>query len=96
MQYWLEVKNYRNTIFGNDEVWHLSSKYSCEISNIARVRTIDRIIIQEQADKNGVYVDLRGDGTKTYVRDIVDSVFYTEGKIYKDGNKYNNAVSNLI
>ena len=39
---------------------------------------------------------LYGDGNKTYVRNIVDSVFDTEGKIYKDGNKYNNATSNLV
>lgn len=94
--YWLEVKNYRNTTFGDDEVWYLSEKYNCEISNIAHVRNHNKIIIQEHADKNGVYVDLYGDGNKTYVRNIVDSVFNTEGKIYKDGNKYNNATSNLV
>ena len=93
--YWLEVKNYRNTTFGNDEVWYFSEKYNCEISNIARVRNHNKIIIQEYADKNGVYVDLYGDGNKSYVRDIVDSVFDTIGKEYKDGNKYNNSLDNL-
>lgn len=94
--YWLELKNYRNTTFGNDEVWYLSEKYNCEISNIGRVRNIDKIIIQEHTDKNGVYVNLYSDSNKTYVRDIVDSVFDTKGKEYKDGNKYNNTLTNLI
>ena len=93
--YWLEVKNYRNTIFGDDELWHFSTKYNCEVSNIAHIRKDNKHILEEHVDKNGVYVDLYNDGTKTYVRDIIDSVFDTKDNEYKDGNKYNNALSNL-
>lgn len=93
--YWLELKNYRNTVFGKDETWKFIEQYNCEVSNIGRVRNHNLIIIKENADANGAYVDLYGNGTRTYIRDLMDATYGTAGLDYVDGNKYNNALSNL-
>lgn len=94
--YWLELKNYRNTVFGDDEKWYFSQTYNCEISNIGHVRKINKDNIQEHIDQNGVYVYLHDNDNKIYVRDILNSVFDIKDKKYKDGNKYNNSLDNLI
>ena len=92
--YWQEVKNYRNTVFGKDETWKYNERYNCEVSNIGRVRT-NNIVLEEKVDLNGAYVDLYGDGNRIYIRDLMDATYNTTGLNYVDGNKYNNALSNL-
>ena len=50
-------------------------------------------IFEENADNNGAYVTINNE--RHYVRDIMDDTYDTRGLKYIDGNKYNNALSNL-
>ena len=91
--YWLEVKNYRNTTFGEDETWKVNDKLNLKVSSIGRISDLENNIFEENADNNGAYVTINNE--RHYVRDIMDDTYDTRGLEYKDGNKYNNALSNL-
>lgn len=91
--YWLEVKNYRNTTFGNDETWKVNDKLKLRVSSIGRISDLENNIFEENADNNGAYVTINNE--RHYVRDIMDDTYDTRGLKYIDGNKYNNALSNL-
>ena len=91
--YWLEVKNYRNTTFGNDETWKVNDKLNLRVSSIGRISDLHDNIFEENADNNGAYVTINNE--RHYVRDIMDDTYDTRGLKYIDGNKYNNALSNL-
>ena len=91
--YWLEVKNYRNTTFGDDETWKVNDKLNLKVSSIGRISDLHDNICEEYADNNGAYVTIYNE--RHYVRDIMDDTYDTRGLEYKDGNKYNNALSNL-
>lgn len=93
--YWLELAQYRNTRYGNDEEWRVFNDTTrMMVSNIGRVCDRQGNLIKLHADKQGVYIDV--DGVITYVRDLMDLVFDTKGKEYRDGNKYNNSIDNLV
>lgn len=93
--YWLELAQYRNTRYGNDEEWRVFSDTTrMMVSNIGRVCDRQGNLIKLHADKQGVYIDV--DGIITYVRDLMDLVFDTKDKEYRDGNKYNNSIDNLV
>ena len=91
--YWLEVKNYRNTTFGKDETWKVNDKLNLNVSSIGRISDLENNIFEENADNNGAYVTINNE--RHYVRDIMDDTYDTRGLKYIDGNKYNNALSNL-
>ena len=91
--YWLEVKNYRNTTFGKDETWKVNDKLNLRVSSIGRISDLQDNIFEENADNNGAYVTINNE--RHYVRDIMDDTYDTRGLKYIDGNKYNNALSNL-
>ena len=91
--YWLEVKNYRNTTFGKDETWKVNDKLKLRVSSIGRISDLQDNIFEENADNNGAYVTINNE--RHYVRDIMDDTYDTRGLKYIDGNKYNNALSNL-
>ena len=91
--YWLEVKNYRNTTFGKDETWKVNDKLNLRVSSIGRISDLENNIFEENADNNGAYVTINNE--RHYVRDIMDDTYDTRGLKYIDGNKYNNALSNL-
>lgn len=91
--YWLEVKNYRNTTFGDDETWKVNNKLNLRVSSIGRISDLQDNIFEENADNNGAYVTINNE--RHYVRDIMDDTYDTRGLKYIDGNKYNNALSNL-
>lgn len=91
--YWLEVKNYRNTTFGKDETWKLNDKLNLRVSSIGRISDLHNNIFEENADNNGAYITINNE--RHYVRDIMDDTYDTIGLKYIDGNKYNNALSNL-
>ena len=91
--YWLEVKNYRNTTFGKDETWKVNDKLNLKVSSIGRISDLHDNIFEENADNNGAYVTINNE--RHYVRDIMDDTYDTRGLKYIDGNKYNNALSNL-
>ena len=92
--YWLELKNYRNTTFGNDETWKTNEEFKIFVSSIARIKDLEGNIYEEKADTKGAYVIINNE--KYYVRDIMDITYGTSGMEYVDGNKYNNALSNLV
>lgn len=91
--YWLEVKNYRNTTFGNDETWKVNDKLNLKVSSIGRISDLQDNIFEENADNNGAYITINNE--RHYVRDIMDDTYDTRGLKYIDGNKYNNALINL-
>lgn len=91
--YWLELKNYRNTTFGNDEDWKTFEEMNIIVSSIGRITDLQGNIYEEKADAKGAYVTINGE--RYYVRDIMDAVYNTRGLDYIDGNKYNNSLSNL-
>ena len=91
--YWLEVKNYRNTTFGNDENWKTNEDMKILVSSIGRITDLKGNIYEEKADVKGAYVTI--DNERYYIRDIMDATYGTAGLDYVDGNKYNNALSNL-
>ena len=91
--YWLEVKNYRNTTFGNDENWKTNEELKLLVSSIGRITDLQGNIYEEKADAKGAYVTINNE--RYYVRDIMDVTYGTAGLDYVDGNKYNNALSNL-
>jgi hypothetical protein len=92
--YWLEVKNYRNTTFGNDENWKTNEDMKILVSSIGRITDLKGNIYEEKADAKGAYVTI--DNERYYIRDIMDATYGTAGLDYVDGNKYNNALSNLV
>ena len=91
--YWLELKNYRNTTFGNDEDWKTFEEMKIIVSSIGRITDLQGNIYEEKADAKGAYVTINDE--QYYVRDIMDVVYNTRGLDYIDGNKYNNSLSNL-
>lgn len=91
--YWLELKNYRNTTFGNDEDWKTFEEMKIIVSSIGRITDLQGNIYEEKADAKGAYVTINDE--RYYVRDIMDIVYNTRGLDYIDGNKYNNSLSNL-
>lgn len=91
--YWLELKNYRNTTFGNDEDWKTFEEMKIIVSSIGRITDLQGNIYEEKADAKGAYVTINDE--RYYVRDIMDVVYNTRGLDYIDGNKYNNSLSNL-
>ena len=91
--YWLELKNYRNTTFGNDEDWKTFEEMKIIVSSIGRITDLQGNIYEEKADVKGAYVTINNE--RYYVRDIMDVVYNTRGLDYIDGNKYNNSLSNL-
>ena len=91
--YWLELKNYRNTTFGNDEDWKTFEEMKILVSSIGRITDLQGNIYEEKADAKGAYVTINDE--RYYVRDIMDVVYNTRGLDYIDGNKYNNSLSNL-
>ena len=91
--YWLELKNYRNTKFGLDEDWKTFEEMKIMVSSIGRITDLQGNIYEEKADAKGAYVTINDE--RYYVRDIMDVVYNTRGLDYVDGNKYNNALSNL-
>lgn len=91
--YWLELKNYRNTTFGNDEDWKTFEEMKIIVSSIGRITDLQGNIYEEKADAKGAYVTINNE--RYYVRDIMDVVYNTRGLDYIDGNKYNNSLSNL-
>ena len=91
--YWLELKNYRNTTFGNDEDWKTFEEMKIIVSSIGRITDLQGNIYEEKADAKGAYVTINDE--RYYVRDIMDVVYNTRGLNYIDGNKYNNSLSNL-
>lgn len=91
--YWLELKNYRNTTFGLDEDWKTFEEMKIIVSSIGRITDLQGNIYEEKADAKGAYVTINDE--RYYVRDIMDVVYNTRGLDYVDGNKYNNALSNL-
>ena len=48
--YWLEVKNYRNTTFGNDENWKTNEDMKILVSSIGRITDLKGNIYEEKAD----------------------------------------------
>lgn len=92
--YWLEVKNYRNTTFGNDENWKTNEDMKILVSSIGRITDLKGNIYEEKADARGAYITINDE--RYYVRDIMDATYGTAGLDYVDGNKYNNALSNLV
>ena len=91
--YWLELAQYRNTRYGNDETWKdFEYLNGVEISNIGRVR-VHGEIYPIKANADGAYVTIAND--KYYIRRMMDQTYNTAGMEYIDGNKYNNALSNL-
>lgn len=92
--YWLELKNYRNTTFGLDEDWKTFEELKIIVSSIGRIIDFKGNIYEEKADTKGAYVIINDE--RYYVRDIMDIVYNTKNKEYKDGNKYNNSIDNLI
>jgi hypothetical protein len=92
--YWLELKNYRNTTFGNDEEWVTYDELGLKVSSIGRISDLNGNIYEEKADAKGAYVTIKDE--RYYVRAIVDAVYNTRNFNYKDGNKYNNSLSNLV
>lgn len=92
--YWLELKNYRNTKYGTDEDWKTNEKMKLKVSSIGRIADLQGNIYEEKADLNGAYVTINNE--KVYVRDIMDVTYGTGIFNYADGNKYNNALSNLV
>lgn len=91
--YWLEVKNYRNTTFGEDELWKTNEELKLHVSSIGRIADLQDNIFEEKADNNGSYVTINNE--RYYVRDIMDVTYNTRGLEYIDGNKYNNSLDNL-
>lgn len=91
--YWLELKNYRNTTFGNDEDWITNDELRLKVSSIGRIADLYGNIFEENADTNGAYITINN--KRYYVRDIMDVVYNTKGLNYIDGNKYNNTLNNL-
>lgn len=91
--YWLELKNYRNTTFGDDEEWITHDELCLKVSSIGRISDLNGNIYEEKADAKGTYVTINNE--RYYVRDIMDIVYNTRGLDYIDGNKYNNSLSNL-
>jgi hypothetical protein len=91
--YWLELKNYRNTTFGNDEDWKTFEEMNIIVSSIGRITDLQGNIYEEKADAKGAYITINNE--RYYVRDIMDVVYNTRGLDYIDGNKYNNALNNL-
>lgn len=91
--YWLELKNYRNTTFGTDEDWKTNEDLNLLVSSIGRITDLQGNIYEEKADAKGAYVTINDE--RYYVRDIMDVTYDTRGLDYVDGNKYNNALSNL-
>lgn len=91
--YWLELKNYRNTTFGNDEDWKTFEEMKIIVSSIGRITDLQGNIYEEKADAKGAYVTINNE--RYYVRDIMDAVYNTRCLDYIDGNRYNNALSNL-
>ena len=91
--YWLELAQYRNTRYGNDETWK-DYEYlnGVEISNIGRVR-VHGEIYPIKANVDGAYVTIANN--KYYIRRMMDQTYNTTGMEYIDGNKYNNSLSNL-
>lgn len=92
--YWLELKNYRNTTFGLDEDWKTFEELKIIVSSIGRIIDFKGNIYEEKADTKGAYVIINDE--RYNVRDIMDIVYNTKNKEYKDGNKYNNSIDNLI
>jgi hypothetical protein len=92
--YWLELKNYRNTTFGLDEDWKTNEELKIIVSSIGRITDLQGNIYEEKADNKGAYIVINDE--KFYIRDLMDSTYNTYGLNYIDGNKYNNALSNLI
>lgn len=92
--YWLELKNYRNTTFGLDEDWKTNEELKLLVSSIGRITDLQGNIYEEKADAKGAYVTINN--KRYYVRDIMDVTYDTRGLDYIDGNKYNNALNNLI
>ena len=88
------IKNYRNTTFGNDETWKTNEEFKIFVSSIGRIKDLEGNIYEEKADTKGAYVIINNE--KYYVRDIMDITYGTSGMEYVDGNKYNNALSNLV
>lgn len=91
--YWLELKNYRNTTFGLDEDWKTFEELKIIVSSIGRITDLQGNIYEEKADAKGAYITINDE--RYYIRDIMDVVYNTRGLDYVDGNKYNNALSNL-
>jgi hypothetical protein len=91
--YWLELAQYRNTRYGNDEEWK-DYEYlnGVEISNIGRVR-VHGEIYPIKANVDGAYVTIAND--KYFIRRMMDQTYNTTGMEYIDGNKYNNSLNNL-
>ncbi len=91
--YWLELAQYRNTRYGNDEEWK-DYEYlnGVEISNIGRVR-VHGEIYPVKANVDGAYVTIAND--KYFIRRMMDQTYNTTGMEYIDGNKYNNSLNNL-
>lgn len=92
--YWLELKNYRNNKYGKDEDWKINEEFKLFVSSIGRIKDLEGNIYEEKADTKGAYVTINNE--KYYVRDIMDITYGTSGMEYVDGNKYNNALSNLV
>lgn len=92
--YWLELKNYRNNKYGTDEDWKTNEKMKLMVSSIGRIADLQGNIYEEKADRQGAYVTINNE--KVYVRDIMDVTYGTGIFNYADGNKYNNALSNLV
>ena len=56
---------------------------------------VNNTIFINYPDNNGVFFrDFQGN--KNYVRPLFDEAFGTHGKQYRDGNRYNNSLDNLI
>ena len=88
--YWLELAQYRNTRYGNDEEWK-DYEYlnGVEISNIGRVR-VHGEIYPVKANVDGAIAN-----DKYFIRRMMDQTYNTTGMEYIDGNKYNNSLNNL-
>ena len=73
--------------------WKTNEELKLLVSSIGRITDLQGNIYEEKADAKGAYVTINDE--RYYVRDIMDVTYGTGAMDYVDGNKYNNALSNL-